>query len=184
MPRNGLQDTKVTLTSGSPMATKSINPKDRNIDNEKKEELATSSEEHTEHLQASSEIFPFTQLPPELRNKIYHYALVRSIVYPYNRQGPSHRSHLTPPAFPSVNLISVSRQIYNEARSMLYHENIFSFDDPYHMREFVTKRDEKDTTIRNVEFILGKKDTGTNRLYFKNMVYSRGVFTSHAESQG
>ena len=56
---------------------------------------------------------PLLKLPPELRNRIYHYAVVSS--------NPIY----LPPRYPSLML--TCRKLYNEAKSIYYEDNTFYF---------------------------------------------------------
>ncbi|KAI9717286.1 MAG: hypothetical protein M1812_004813 [Candelaria pacifica] len=105
------------------------------------------------HVQELSSIFPFMRLPGELRNKVYEYALIRTIVYPYNIKGPENSSHLHQVNPPSVQLLAVCRQISHEAGHLCYLDTIFSFSSHAHLARFLLACHGKATLIQNIELV-------------------------------
>ncbi|KAI9832921.1 MAG: hypothetical protein M1819_003951 [Sarea resinae] len=81
-------------------------------------------------MHSSQKPFPLSRLPGELRNAIYRAALVRPLAFPYKPEGlPPNPSHYKTGdiSVPTTNLLLASRRTYQEAVSILYSENTFSF---------------------------------------------------------
>lgn len=97
---------------------------------------------HGRHnTQPSAGAFDFLALPPELRNEIYRLLLTKdgesieinasrgpcSGMWAVRPQTPFHHPRQDSRSRPFTNLLAVSKQINNEAASILYGENNFVF---------------------------------------------------------
>ncbi|KAI9820657.1 MAG: hypothetical protein M1827_005026 [Pycnora praestabilis] len=110
---------------------------------------------------AKEEGFPFQRLPPELRIRVYTYALVRPAIYPFKYKtghkdfrGLSYaicKNDLRDP--PTVSLLGTSRTIYEESREILYASNKFVFEHPaVYLRFLDTTFVSETQSLRALEF--------------------------------
>ena len=96
--------------------------------------------------------FPLLRLPPEIRNRIWRYSLVKDegvVIHPYGRQymmkkivpsrlrsGKELQSHRDDDKrwinSSSIALVFTSRQLYLEAALIYYSENTFTFENEWH----------------------------------------------------
>ena len=78
-------------------------------------------------------MFDLMNLPPELRIRIYKYALVRDVIrIVQTRLSFSHYSYGIQPSSspPLVNIFLINRQVYFEAWPIFYEQNAFAFAVP------------------------------------------------------
>ena len=92
-------------------------------------------EEAREALGHYAHPLPFLQFPREIRDQIYTYALQAPLTV---------RTHPLPAIYTSISvfkpptpdMLLVNRQVYREAKEILYSRNTFAFSEPQHMLEF------------------------------------------------
>jgi len=82
----------------------------------------------------------FLNLPPELRNRIYSFALVQSAPIKPNVQSLAGEHENSGKPYTPETVLSVARtckQIHNEAIAVYYADNTFEFDDTYALYVFL-----------------------------------------------
>ncbi|KAI9843139.1 MAG: hypothetical protein M1837_006592 [Sclerophora amabilis] len=93
--------------------------------------------------------FPLMKLPPELRSRIFDFALLREMVHPYTYRH-SHKGEA-----PYVNLLRANRQVHDEAEGILYMGNCFSFKAPADLELFTLFRSELQSSslVRSLQLV-------------------------------
>ena len=105
------------------------------------------------------QVFPFLDLPAELRNEIYRYALTDDIIeVKADDSGDvsrvvQARDRSTPLNF---GLLLTNRQISNEARHILYTENVFNMHEPGTLADFAHNIGSNASLIHTIMFDIPK----------------------------
>ena len=109
-------------------------------------------EEAREALGHYANPIPFLRFPREIRDQILAYALEAPLTA---RTHPMPAKYTRISVFkpPTPGMLLVNRQVYREARRILYSRNAFAFSEPQHMLEFLEQiGDENKDRIQSLSF--------------------------------